>query len=73
MIDSKYPLHPGQTQASPLYCTIPLKEHDEMMKKANKADALEIELQQVKKECETLKVMNAELQRENMELKASAK
>ena len=26
-----YPLHPGQTHADPLYCTIPLEEYDRIM------------------------------------------
>lgn len=27
---SNYPLHPGQTHASPLYCTIPLEEYERL-------------------------------------------
>ena len=26
-----YPLHPGQTHAEPLYCTIPLEEYERIM------------------------------------------
>lgn len=32
---SKYPLHPGQTHASPLYCTIPLEEYERLKKLEN--------------------------------------
>ena len=28
-----YPLHPGQTQAEPYYCTIPLEEYEGLKKK----------------------------------------
>ena len=27
----KYPLHPGQTHAEPLYATIPLEEYERLM------------------------------------------
>ncbi len=28
----KYPLHPGQTQAAPLYAQIPLEEYESIMR-----------------------------------------
>ena len=28
----KYPLHPGQTQSSPLYAQIPLEEYESIMR-----------------------------------------
>ncbi len=32
-MSKEYPLHPGQTHAGPLYCTIPLEEYEGLKKK----------------------------------------
>ena len=32
MPKDNYPLHPGQTQAEPYYCTIPLEEYESIMR-----------------------------------------
>lgn len=65
-----YPLHPSQRpeDVQPYYVTIPMYEYENLKKKVNefndKKTQLSLECSKLKSENETLKRMNANLQKE---------
>lgn len=44
MIQNKYPLHPGQNHAEPLYKQVPLEEYEGMKKKITELETDKAEL-----------------------------
>jgi FtsZ-binding cell division protein ZapB len=71
MSNKEYPLHPGQTQASPDYIQIPQSEYEALKKENKHLQALfdsvkpqnsDVEIDTLASECRALREMNAKAQ-----------
>lgn len=71
MSNKEYPLHPGQTQASPDYIQIPQSEYEALKKENKRFQALfdsvkpqnsDVEIDTLASECRALREMNAKAQ-----------
>lgn len=78
MSNKEYPLHPGQTQASPYYVQVPQSEYEALKQENKRFQALfdsvksqnsDIEIDTLASECRALRDMNAKEQEEITALK----
>lgn len=78
MSNKEYPLHPGQTQASPYYVQVPQSEYEALKQENKRLQALfgsvksqnsDIEIDTLASECRALRSMNAKAQEEIAALK----
>lgn len=62
-----YPIHPGQTHAEPMYCTVPLEEYENMKKKINilESDKQELKFTITKLQKQIIKIMNDNIKKED--------
>lgn len=78
MSNKEYPLHPGQTQASPDYAQVPQSEYESLKRENKQLHALlhganrqnsNAEIDTLSSECRALREMNAKAQEEIVSLK----
>ena len=82
MSNKEYPLHPGQTQASPYYVQVPQSEYEALKQENKRLQALfdsvksqnsDVEIDTLASECRALRDMNVKAQERITELESENK